>query len=155
MDLALPDVRLALPADASRIAGLSREHIEAGLTFRWTPGRVQHAIADRGCNVAVVDARKEIAGFGIMFYGDEAAHLALLAVAPAHRRHGLGRRILSWLEMPARVAGLSELRLEVRADNPDAVAFYRRLGFQLRITIPGYYQGRIDALRMVKPLTAA
>ncbi len=155
MNLALPDIRLALPADASRIAGLSREHIEAGLAWSWTPGRVHHAISDRSCNVAVSGAPQGIAGFGIMFYGDEAAHLALLAVAPLRRRRGLGRRILSWLELPARVAGLSELRLEVRADNPDAVAFYRRVGFLIRCTIPGYYQGRIDALRMVKPLTAA
>ncbi len=155
MNRALPDVRLALPADAEAIACMSREYIEAGLGWSWVPHRVQRAVEDRGCNVAVIDDREGIAAFGIMLYGDEAAHLALLAVSPGQRRHGLATRILGWLEMPARVAGIPELRLEVRTDNPDAIAFYRRLGFVSGMTLRGYYQGRLDALRMVKPLAAA
>lgn len=155
MNLALPDVRLALPCDAEAIAGMSREYIENGLAFRWTAERVQRAIQDRCCNVAVIDAREAIAAFGIMLYADETAHLALLAVTPALRRRGFGRRILGWLEMPARVAGISELRLEVRTDNPEAIGFYQRLGFAAEFTVRGYYQGRIDALRMVKNLAAA
>jgi [ribosomal protein S18]-alanine N-acetyltransferase len=155
MNLALPDIRLALPADAEPIAGMSREHIEAGLSFRWTPDRVQRAIEDRSCNVAVIDDRAAIAAFGIMLYADETAHLALLAVSPTRRRQGLGTRILRWLELPARMAGILEVRLEVRADNPWAMDFYRRQGFIADITLRGYYEGRIDALRMIKPLAAA
>ena len=152
MKLALPDIRLARPADAQAIASMSREHIEAGLSFRWTPERVQRAIEDRSCNVAVIDEREGIAAFGIMLYAEETAHLALLAVSPARRRQGLGTRILQWLELPARVAGILEVRLEVRADNPWAMDFYRRFGFIGDLTLRGYYEGRIDALRMIKPL---
>jgi ribosomal protein S18 acetylase RimI-like enzyme len=47
------------------------------------------------------------------------------------------------------------VRLEVRADNPAALAFYTRLGFAHTSTMAGYYQGRIDALRLLKPLAAA
>jgi ribosomal protein S18 acetylase RimI-like enzyme len=155
MNLALPDVRLALPADAQRIAELSREHIEAGLLWSWTQARVARAIENRSCNVAVISERESIAAFGIMLYADEIAHLALLAVDPAHRRRGLGSRMLGWLEEPARVAGIAEVRLEVRADNPTALAFYTRLGFAHTNTMAGYYQGRIDALRLIKPLAAA
>jgi ribosomal-protein-alanine N-acetyltransferase len=155
MDLALPDIRLALPADALAIAGMSREHIEAGLGWSWTPERVQRAIGDRSCNVAVIDDRAAIAAFGIMLYAEETAHLALLAVAPTRRRQGLGTRLLGWLELPARMAGILELRLEVRADNPWAMDFYRRAGFVSDIRLRGYYQGRVDALRMIKPLTPA
>ena len=155
MNLALPDIRLALPADAQRIAELSREHIEAGLAWSWTPARVARAIENRSCNVAVISGRERIAAFGIMLYADEIAHLALLAVDPLHRRRGLGSRLLGWLEQPARVAGIGEVRLEVRADNSAALAFYTRLGFAQTSTMAGYYQGRIDALRLVKPLAAA
>jgi ribosomal protein S18 acetylase RimI-like enzyme len=155
MNLALPDVRFALRPDAQAIARMSRDYIEAGLVWSWTPQRVQRAIEDRSCNVAVIDGPATLLAFGIMLYGDESAHLALLAVSPVRRRQGLGTRILSWLELPARMAGILELRLEVRADNPRAVEFYRRLGFDPDITLRGYYQGRIDALRMIKPLSAA
>jgi ribosomal-protein-alanine N-acetyltransferase len=155
MNLALPDIRLALPADALAIADMSREHIEAGLAWSWTPERVLRAIEDRSCNVALIEDGTAMAAFGIMLYADESAHLALLAVAPTRRRQGLGTHLLSWLELPARMAGILELRLEVRADNPWAMDFYRRLGFVGDITLRGYYQGRIDALRMIKPLAAA
>jgi len=152
MNLALPEIRLARPADAQAIANMSREHIEAGLSFRWTPERVQRAIEDRSCNVAVIDDLTAVAAFGIMLYAEETAHLALLAVSPTRRRQGLGTRILQWLELPARMAGILELRLEVRADNPWAMHFYRRFGFVSDLTLRGYYEGRIDALRMIKPL---
>ncbi|HLK70896.1 MAG TPA: N-acetyltransferase [Steroidobacteraceae bacterium] len=155
MSLALPDVRLALPSDAERIALMSRDYIEAGLRWSWTAERVQRAIEDRSCNVAVIDETRGIAAFGIMLYADETAHLALLAVSAARRRQGLGRRIMHWLELPARMAGILELRLEVRSDNPQARDFYRRLGFLDESTLRAYYQGRIDAQRMVKPLQPA
>jgi len=41
----------------------------------------------------------------------------------------------------------------VRADNPAALAFYTRLGFAHTSTMP-LLPGRIDALRLVKPLAA-
>ena len=49
-------------------------------------------------------------------------------------------------------AGIELIRLEVRLDNEPGVAFYRRLGYAVQGTIPGYYQGRIDAVRMTKRL---
>ena len=42
----------------------------------------------------------------------------------------------------------TQLRLEVRAKNQDAVAFYRKLGMKVVGKIPGYYETD-DALVMV------
>src|SRR4051812_3275390 len=63
-------IRLATPADAAAIAAMSRDFIEWGLGWRWTPARVQHAIRDRATNVAVLDVQSEPAAFGIMVYGE-------------------------------------------------------------------------------------
>jgi hypothetical protein len=52
--IVIPKVRLALPGDARGIAELSREHIEHGLSWRWTETRVLHSIASRSVNVAVI-----------------------------------------------------------------------------------------------------
>lgn len=152
MNLALPDIRLAHLTDAGRIAAMSRDLIEGGLAWSWTDARVRHAIADPCSNVAVICERADLLGFGIMQYGEEVAHLALLAVTPAYRHRGLGQRLMGWLELPARVAGIGRIRLEVRADNPVAFDFYRRQGYRSAGTVNGYYQGRIDALRLEKPL---
>ncbi len=131
---------------------MSRDCVEVGLEWSWTAARVLRSIADPCSNVAVLTEGEQLLGFGIMLYGDEVAHLALLAVHAAHRRRGLGARLLQWLEKPAAVAGIGRVRLEARADNPGAIAFYRRCGYQIGATVPGYYQCRIDAVRLEKAL---
>jgi ribosomal-protein-alanine N-acetyltransferase len=133
---------------------MSREYIEQGLPWSWTVERVLGAIADRSSNVVLVAARADVLGFGIMYYGDQRAHLALLAVQPAHRRQGWGGRLLRWLIEPARALDLARVQLEARADNPDAIAFYERHGFRRRGTLAGYYRGSIDAVRLERALRA-
>lgn len=152
MSLAVPDIQLACGSDAERIASMSRDYIEGGLVWSWVPARVLRSIRDVDSNVAVVRANSTLIGFGIMQYGEATAHLALLAVHPAHRNGGLGSRLLAWLEKPARVAGITRIHVEARADSPLAVAFYRRQGYEQCAVVSGYYQGRIDAVRLSKPL---
>jgi ribosomal protein S18 acetylase RimI-like enzyme len=152
MSLAVPDIQLACGSDAECIATMSRDYIESGLVWSWVPARVLRSIRDMETNVAVLRISGTLIGFGIMQYGEETAHLALLAVHPAHRHGGLGSRLLAWLEKPARVAGIGRIDVEARADNPLAVAFYRRQGYAQCAVVGGYYQGRIDAVRLNKPL---
>ena len=104
--LALPDIRLATPADAAGIADMSRDCIEHGLPWSWTAARVLQAIHDPLTNVAVHARRGQLQGFGIMQYGDDDAHLLLLAVSPVARHQGLGRGLTAWLEHTARTAGV-------------------------------------------------
>jgi ribosomal-protein-alanine N-acetyltransferase len=146
---------LARSCDARRIAEMSRDLIEQGLTWSWTPARVQHFID--GSESSVVVARRDtgLAAFAIMHVGDEVAHLNLLAVSPPHRREGLGRRLIEWLTLTAVEAGVFRINLELRAGNEGARAFYEHLGFEQRGVVAGYYQGREAALRMTRHLAKA
>jgi ribosomal-protein-alanine N-acetyltransferase len=146
-------LRLARPADATAIASLSRDLIEYGLRWRWTPERIAASIRAPEVNVLVARARGNIAGFAIMRYGDDDAHLDLLAVAPPYRRAGVGRRLLEWLEKCAVVAGIFSVALEVRAGNEGAQLFYKRMGYRTLVQLPGYYQGVEAALRMGRDLS--
>jgi ribosomal-protein-alanine N-acetyltransferase len=148
--IVVPAIRLATAADAGAIAGMSRDEIEHGLGWSWTPQRVRRSLRDRATNVAVAEEGGNIVGFGIMKYGDEKAHLLLLAVSPARREHGVGGRLLDWLEKCAVAAGVERIELEARADNPVALAFYGLRGYERFETVRGYYLGRIDAFRLVK-----
>ena len=148
----LPAIRLATRNEAQAIAELSRDCIEHGLAWSYTESRVIKAIRSKTVNVAITREQDRLLAFGIMDYGDTTAHLVLLAVQPGQRRRGLGRHVLGWLEESAVTAGIELIRLEVRLDNEPGVAFYRRLGYAVQGTIPGYYQGRIDAVRMTKRL---
>lgn len=151
----IPNVSLATPADARCIAEMSRDYVEYGLGWSWTPGRVHKAIRDSSTNVAVVRERGEVLGFGIMRYGEQKAHLTLLAVEPAERKRGIGAVLLSWLEKSAVIAGLERVQLEARADNPAAIAFYLEQGFEKTGSAPGYYRGVVDAVRLEKGLWSA
>jgi ribosomal protein S18 acetylase RimI-like enzyme len=143
---------LASPRDASRIAALSRHLIEEGLRPTWPADRVLCHI--RRTDSVVLTARfqgpltLQLAAFAIMQFGDDHAHLNLLAVEIGHQRRGLGRRLLNWLHDSARVAGTFDLGLELRANNVGARRFYESLGYQAGALIPGYYQGQEDAQRM-------
>ena len=122
-------IELARRSDVVEIACMSRDLIERGLRWSWTPERVAASVRSTTALVVVARAPRRIAGFGIMRYGDEEAHLDLLGVDRAHRREGLGRHLVEWLEKPALVAGISAVFLEVRGSNRGAQAFYERLGY--------------------------
>lgn len=145
-------LELARFADAGIIAMMSRALIEMGLRWTWTPQRVAREVRDRNTNVLVARAGPRIAGFAIMRYGDSRAHLNLLAVDPRFRRQGLGRRMIQWLEETALVAGIAEIGLEVRANNPGARRFYAALGYAETGMLHGYYCGVEAAVAMKRSL---
>jgi len=143
-------IQLASISDAAAIAAISRDHIEQGLGWSWTVGRVARAIRDPDTNVAVVRAKDGIRAFGIMSYRDEAAHLLLFAVRRTHQRQGIGSAVLDWLEAVARVAGIRRIQLECRRDNAAARNFYGTRGYHEQVISRGYYQGVEDAVRLEK-----
>lgn len=54
-----------------------------------------------------------------------------VAVSPEHRRKGIGRALMSWVEGDLAKMGCPKLNLQVRASNPNAVSFYKRLGYEV------------------------
>lgn len=69
-----------------------------------------------------------------------------IAVAPAARRHGLGRLLMERLIAEAGARGATQVFLEVRADNPNAHDLYESLGFEQIAVRKNYYQpGNVDA----------
>jgi [ribosomal protein S18]-alanine N-acetyltransferase len=146
---------LARSRDAREIAEMSRDLIEQGLTWSWTPARVQHFITGAESSVIVARRERHVAAFAIMHFGDDVAHLNLLAVAPEHRRQGLGSQLMDWLTTTAIEAGVFRINLEVRTQNDAARSFYERLGFAQLGVVQGYYQGREAALRMSRRLEIA
>jgi ribosomal protein S18 acetylase RimI-like enzyme len=139
---------LAAPRDAVAIASLSRRLIEAGLPPTWPADRVLCHIKRTDSVVLTARFHGTLAGFAIMQFGDDRAHLNLLAVETAHQRRTLGRQLMNWLHESALVAGTFLLGLELRASNTGARRFYEALGYRVEGVMPGYYQGREDAQRM-------
>lgn len=155
MSYAAITLRPALSRDAHAIALMSRDYIEQGLTWKYDQARMQAAIRRRDVTVLTAFDRGTLAGFAMMEFGDERAHLVLLAVRPTHRRRGIGRRMFDWLLESALTAGMESVHLELRERNDAARRFYRALGFSETIVIPRYYGGIEAALRMIRMLRTA
>jgi ribosomal protein S18 acetylase RimI-like enzyme len=60
---------------------------------------------------------------------DEQVEILRVRVHPALRRVGIGRAVMTDLEHRAERAGFYTARLETASNQPDAVAFYRALGY--------------------------
>jgi ribosomal-protein-alanine N-acetyltransferase len=148
------EIGLARMTDAYAIAKMSRDEIEAGLDWKWTPQSVTRTIRDRETNVVVARQSDAVVGFAIMQYRETSAHLNLFAVAPEMRRRGIGSSLLHWLEATARVAGIGVIRMEARERNAAARSFYRAHGYREIAILPGYYQGEESAVRFEKDLSA-
>jgi ribosomal protein S18 acetylase RimI-like enzyme len=145
-------LKLAAPADAVSIAAMSRELIEAGLPWTWTPERVARNLRHPETLVLTARDGKRLAGFAIMQFGEERAHLSLLAVSPDCQRQGVARRMLEWLIQSALTAGIASVHLELREANLGARGFYLRQGFAETVRIPGYYRGVETAVRMLREI---
>lgn len=150
-----PAIRLAGDQDARPIAVMSRCLIELGLPgWSWNPARVSRAIRHRDACVAIAEIDRYMAGFAIAEFGDTRLHLSLLAVAVTQQRSGVGRALVSWLEQSALTAGITDIQLELRANNAGARFFYEALGFDFVRAVRGYYCGEETAWRMSKRLGA-
>lgn len=138
-------------------ADLSRIHrIElASYEYPWTPGNFVDSLAS-GYSLWVREAEEEIIGYYALMAAAGEAHLLNLTIAPAWRRHGLGRELLAHCLANARDYHAENLFLEVRISNAAAIALYRSSGFVDLAVRRGYYparSGREDALIMRRDLT--
>lgn len=130
------------------MAGMSRDLIEAGLGWSYRPPRLVRLLARDDVCAVVALVPRGAAGFALMEFLDEHAHLVLLAVEPHARRCGVARTLVRWLEESARTAGISMVYCEARASRHAARAFYRDMGYRELFLMPGYYRGVEAAVRL-------
>ncbi len=113
----------------------------------------QHLASTTAC-VLVAERDTALLGDALLLFRahSRAARLYSLVIAAEARGQGLGRALLEAAEEAARARGTSEVRLEVRADNPQAIALYESVGYILRDLRSDYYEDGMAARRYRKRL---
>ena len=97
------------------------------------------------------EARAEVMGYACWWEVADECHVTNFAVAPAHRRKGVGDFLLGRILEDAKDRGLLRATLEVRLGNAAAIALYEKWGFTAAAMRPRYYpDNREDALVMWK-----
>jgi putative acetyltransferase len=67
------------------------------------------------------------------------AYIHKLAVNPEFQNKGIGRKLFSTVITDLKNAGVKRLELKVESDNHNAIAFYKKIGFQIEGTLKGYF----------------
>ncbi|HWS25022.1 MAG TPA: GNAT family N-acetyltransferase [Xanthomonadales bacterium] len=75
-----------------------------------------------------------MAGFGARhhLFSGPVMYVENVAVLPDWRTHGIGVRLMRWIEALARQSGCNKITLDAYAVNAGARAFYQRLGYDPR-----------------------
>lgn len=158
-------IRTAKPEDAPKIAALWNWMIsETLLTFTTEQKSVEdirRMILERGNSFVVgeVDGNFEgFATFGAFRSGPGYARTVehSVIVAPNHAGRGVGRALMSDLMDRARAGGVQIMVAAISSENPCAVEFHTRLGFEEVGRMPevGYKNDRyLDLILMQKKLS--
>lgn len=93
-----------------------------------------------------------LAGYVLVLYraNSGAARMYSIGVAAEFRRRGLARMLVAAAEKDAIRRRRKVMRLEVRSDSRGTIALYEAAGYRCIGRAPGYYGGRVDALRLEK-----
>lgn len=95
----------------------------------WSRSTYETELTWPGRHYVVATVEDEVVGYAGIDLSPEATVMTV-GVDPAFRRQGLGRRLMEWILAAARGAACREVHLEVRADDPGALALYTGLGFE-------------------------
>jgi [ribosomal protein S18]-alanine N-acetyltransferase len=149
-------IRLAAREDLETLFALDQVCFRPGIAY--SKPELKYFLFGPASTSLVAEDEGAIVGFAIIEHVLERnrriGHVVTIDVAPAQRRHGVGRMLMDALLEACRKAKVFLVRLEVAVDNDGAIAFYKLLGFTETGRIRGFYLGKLDALRMEKILAA-
>ena len=143
------ELRRALALDATAIAGIAGE----SLPEHWGADAFRAELEARGgVGFVAVGEGGAVLGYALAARADGEIEIRSLAVASAHRRRGLARRLLAALLESERATGASDAFLEVRRSNAAAQRLYASAGFAPSGERPGYYADGESAIVMAARL---
>jgi ribosomal protein S18 acetylase RimI-like enzyme len=123
------EVRAFEPSDETGVIALWRE---CGLVVPWNdPHRdIQRKLQVQPEMFLVGCLGDQIIASAMAGYDGHRGWLNYLAVSPAYRRRGIGRRMVQEAEARLRSAGCPKVNLQVRSGNAGVIEFYKKVAFQ-------------------------
>ena len=141
--------------DVDRIMAVMETAFDPAFGEAWNRRQVEDALTFGNCHYLLIGPDGEMppqdtaVGFSLSRHGFGEEELLLFAIDPAHRRKGLGQKLLEYFAASARSRKAERLLLEMRRGNP-AEHLYRSFGFAPIGERPKYYRAldgnRIDAI---------
>jgi ribosomal-protein-alanine N-acetyltransferase len=139
-------LRTAQPGDTMAIAALE----EKIFSDPWSAASFDGMVINPRVRFVVAEDEGAVVGYSVLMYAFPDADLANLAVAPAARGKGIGRRLVENVVDDARTAGIEEIYLEVRDSNARAIALYESAGFRACGRRRRYYRDPVEDARVLR-----
>jgi len=142
-------IRRAAQRDIESIVALEKASFGASA---WPARLFEQYLEHCGDLFLVARLGGHVAAYSITCYLPVRAELHSIAVHPHHRGTGLAQRLLSRSEVVLRRRRVAAWFLTVRRSNVQAIALYRRFGFEPARRLHAYYEDGEDGWRMRKSL---
>ncbi|HEY1022067.1 MAG TPA: GNAT family N-acetyltransferase [Flavisolibacter sp.] len=138
-------VRMATAADREVLLQCEQGIIQAERPFSPTLKEdpvhyydLEKMLTDPQTDVVVAEINKAIIGCGYSrienskpyYRHPQHAYLGMMYVSPEHRGKGINALLIEKLKSLAKRRGITELRLDVFAENASAIKAYEKVGFQ-------------------------
>lgn len=88
----------------------------------------------------VAELKEKVVGYAGLWAILDEGHITNVAVAPEHRKKGIGHAVVEVLVDASEQAGLKSFTLEVRPSNINAQNLYKKFGFTEAGLRKGYYE---------------
>lgn len=146
------EVRPARPAD---LATLARIEADSFVTDKLSRRSFLRLTRSPSATVLVACRGERPVGYAIVLTrtGSQSARLYSIAVGAGEAGRGVGSLLMKAAEDAALARGANRLRLEVRVDNTDAIAFYKARGYRQLGERANYYADGMTALLLARSLT--
>ena len=149
MAQASPLLRPMVVADVDEVLAIE----QSVFPHPWTRGNFMDSLSSGYDAWVLRDAgHGQLAGYFLLMYAVDEAHLLDVAVSGERHGTGLGRYLLERIAARARGMGMSSVLLEVRPSNLRALQVYERYGYTQIGRRKGYYPAhegqREDAIVM-------
>lgn len=105
----------------------------------WTEEQCRTAFAQPAFAAFGLWSGQDLLAYISFYHSLDELEILNLAVAPAMRRQGLGRRVLQMALQAAYKMGIRKSLLEVRESNVPAIGLYESVGFRLAGRRRAYY----------------
>ena len=143
--------RLAGIADIPQLTAIEENSFPGD---RLSSRRFRHFIKGEHSELWCVGEPVQAYALMLFHRGTSLARLYSIAVDPAARGQGLAQKLLSCCEQQAVRRGVLFMRLEVRKDNPGALALYQKAGYSIIRSLSEYYDDGSDGWRLEKHLSS-
>ncbi len=109
---------------------IGREQVEYMLNKYQTKDAVFSQIKDEGYRYYLIESERQALGYIAVLPKKESLFLSKYYVHISHRRKGIGRKALEFIEQLANDLKLKKIYLTVNKNNKTAITVYEKMGFR-------------------------